>query len=130
MLLSEGLLTVQARGSHRTFKAINCIALKNFLRTHYEGLRSIGNEKNSTFGSRSEQALETGNSKLVKIRSCPGFPVNSYEPIVCTLHGVKYVINPPEGPASLDAKDIAYKSLKIASELCVFTNDHIIVEEV
>ncbi len=28
------------------------------------------------------------------------------------------------------AKDIAYKSLKIASELCVFTNDHIIVEEV
>lgn len=97
VLLSEGLLTVQARGSHRTFKAINCIALKNFLRTHYEGLRSIGNEKNSTFGSRSEQALETGNSKLVKIRSCPGFPVNSYEPIVCTLHGVKYVINPSEG---------------------------------
>ncbi len=31
---------------------------------------------------------------------------------------------------SLEAKDIAYKSLKIASELCVFTNDHIIVEEV
>jgi ATP-dependent HslUV protease, peptidase subunit HslV len=30
----------------------------------------------------------------------------------------------------LSAKDIAYKSLKIASELCVFTNDHIIVEEV
>lgn len=27
------------------------------------------------------------------------------------------------------AKDIAYKSLKIASEICVFTNDHIIVEE-
>lgn len=31
---------------------------------------------------------------------------------------------------NLEAKDIAYKSLKIASELCVFTNDHIIVEEV
>ena len=30
----------------------------------------------------------------------------------------------------LEAKDIAFKSLKIASELCVFTNDHIIVEEV
>lgn len=30
----------------------------------------------------------------------------------------------------LAAKDIAYKALKIASELCVFTNDHIIVEEV
>lgn len=30
----------------------------------------------------------------------------------------------------LDAKDIAYRSLKIASELCVFTNDHITVETV
>lgn len=30
----------------------------------------------------------------------------------------------------LEAKDIAYKALKIASELCVFTNDFITVEEV
>ena len=30
----------------------------------------------------------------------------------------------------LSAKEIAYKSLKIASELCVFTNDNITVEEV
>ena len=29
----------------------------------------------------------------------------------------------------MTAKDIAYKSLKIASEICVFTNDNIIVEE-
>ena len=29
----------------------------------------------------------------------------------------------------LSAKDIAYKSLKIASEICVYTNDNIIVEE-
>ena len=28
-----------------------------------------------------------------------------------------------------DAKDVANKSLKIASEICVFTNEHIIVEE-
>lgn len=27
------------------------------------------------------------------------------------------------------AKDVAYKALKIASEICVFTNDNIIVEE-
>ena len=31
---------------------------------------------------------------------------------------------------NLSAKEIAYKSLKIASEICVFTNDHITVEEV
>ena len=30
----------------------------------------------------------------------------------------------------LSAKEIAYKSLKIASEMCVFTNDNIIVEEI
>lgn len=30
----------------------------------------------------------------------------------------------------LPASEIAYKALKIASELCVFTNDNIIVEEV
>lgn len=30
----------------------------------------------------------------------------------------------------LSAKEIAYKSLKIASEICVFTNDNIIVEEI
>ncbi len=30
----------------------------------------------------------------------------------------------------LSAKDIAYKALIIASELCVFTNNNIIVEEV
>lgn len=29
----------------------------------------------------------------------------------------------------LEAKEIAYKALKIASEICVFTNDNIIVEE-
>lgn len=30
----------------------------------------------------------------------------------------------------LSAKEIAYKSLKIASEICIYTNDHITVEEV
>ena len=30
----------------------------------------------------------------------------------------------------LEAKEIAYKALKIASQLCVYTNDNIIVEEV
>lgn len=31
---------------------------------------------------------------------------------------------------NLSAKEIAFKALQIASELCIFTNDHIIVEEV
>lgn len=31
---------------------------------------------------------------------------------------------------NLSAKDIAYKALKIAGDICIFTNDHITVEEV
>ena len=50
-----------------------------------------------TEATRSEQAADTGNSKLVTSRSCPGFPVNSYEPITCSLNGKQLVVNPQEG---------------------------------
>ena len=50
-----------------------------------------------TESTRSGQAAETGNSKLVTTRSCPGFPVNSYEPITCSLSGKELVVNPQEG---------------------------------
>ena len=96
-LLAEGLLTVQTHGSRRTFRAIDTIALKNFIQIHYEELRTFGENDLNSYTTRSEQAAETGNSKLVMVRSCPGFPVNSYEPITCSLSGNEFVINPPEG---------------------------------
>ena len=99
-LLTEGLLTVQSHGSRRTYRAINATALKVFLESHYEELRGFENTEVSREKvglTRSEQAAETGNSKLVKVRSCPGFPVNAYEPIACSLHGHELVVNPPEG---------------------------------
>ena len=95
-LLAEGLLTVQTHGSRRTFRAIDTIALKNFIQIHYEELRTLGDNDLKSYTTRSEQAAETGNSKLVMVRSCPGFPVNSYEPITCSLSGNEFVINPPE----------------------------------
>ena len=72
-MLEEGLLTVQTHGSRRTYRAINTSALKSFLESHFEELRNIETsevllEKNTL--TRSEQATNTGNSKLVKIRSC------------------------------------------------------------
>ena len=97
ILLAEGLLTVQAHGSRRSFRAIDTLALKNFLQTHYEELRTIGNETPVSYETRSEQAVDSGNSKIVKVRSCPGFPVNSYSPISCLLRGSEFVIYPPEG---------------------------------
>ena len=96
-LMSEGLLTVQTHGSRRVFRTIDALALKNFLQSRYEELRTIGDEIPDRYVNRSKQAAETGNSKLVKVRSCPGFPVNSYEPITCLICGDEFVINPPEG---------------------------------
>ena len=97
ILKEEGLLTVQTHGIRRTFRAIDTLALKNFLQARYEELRSVGDDKFTSYETRSEQASETGNSKLVKVRSCPGFPVNSYEPITCSLRGNVFVVNPQNG---------------------------------
>lgn len=47
--------------------------------------------------SRSVQASATGNSKLIAVRSCPGFPINTYEPIACLLNGHEMIVNPQEG---------------------------------
>ena len=47
--------------------------------------------------SRSEQAAETGDSKTERSRSCPGFPVNCYEPIACRLNGREYIVDPEPG---------------------------------
>jgi len=96
-LLVEGLLTVKTHGSRRTFRAIDIVALKNYLQAHYEELRTVGDKDQDSYETRSEQAAETGNSKLVLVRSCPGFPINSYEPITCSLSGKDFVINPLEG---------------------------------
>ena len=96
-LMAEGLLTVQTHGSRRAFCAIDAVALKNFLQAHYEELRTVGDDMSNSYETRSEQANETGNSKLVKVRSCPGFPINSYDPITCTLCGDELLVNPLEG---------------------------------
>lgn len=47
--------------------------------------------------SRSVQASATGNSKLIAVRSCPGFPINTYESIACLLNGHEMIVNPQEG---------------------------------
>ncbi len=58
---------------------------------------SCGRQTTNTAASRSEQAVETGNSKLARVRSCPGFPVNAYEPIPCRLNGQEMELCPNEG---------------------------------
>ena len=93
-LMAEGLLLVATRGSRKSYRARNVEALKRYLIDKDESYRML--EVGAT-DTRAEMASATGNSKLVTVRSCPGFPVNSYEPIDCSLNGKPFVVNPPEG---------------------------------
>ena len=92
-LLDEGLLTVRTSGSRRSYAAIDKVALGTFVKSHYGDLTIVDKERIT----RAEIASETGNSKLVTVRSCPGFPINTYEPISCMLNGQEFMVNPQEG---------------------------------
>lgn len=93
-LLSEGLITVTVHGSRKSVRALDAGRLKQFLIDNDEKFRILDVEGKT---SRAEQASSTGNSKLVSVRSCPGFPVNTYEPIECELNGETFVIHPANG---------------------------------
>lgn len=92
-LLADGMLLVISRGSRKAYRARDVEALKRFLIDKDESYRLL--EINAS-DSRASMATETGNSKLVPVRSCPGFPINSYDPIKCFLGGEPFMVNPPE----------------------------------
>lgn len=93
-LLSEGMITVTVHGSRKSVRALDTGRLKQFLTDNDEKFRILDVEGKT---SRAEQAYSTGNSKLMSVRSCPGFPVNSYEPIECELNGDAFVVHPANG---------------------------------
>ena len=93
-LMAEGLLSVVTRGSRKSYRARDIETLKRYLIDKDESYRILDVHNSD---SRASMAAETGNSKLLTIRSCPGFPINSYEPIECSLNGESFVVNPPEG---------------------------------
>lgn len=93
-LMAEGLLLVVTHGSRKSYHARDVEALKRFLIDKDESYRMLDVHNSD---SRASMAAETGNSKLLTIRSCPGFPINSYEPIECSLNCESFIVNPPEG---------------------------------
>lgn len=93
-LLAEGMLLVISHGSRKSYLARDTDALKRFLVDKDESYRIL--EVNVP-DSRASMAMETGNSKLATVRSCPGFPINSYEPIECFLCGEPFLVNPQAG---------------------------------
>lgn len=93
-LMAEGLLLLVAHGSRKSYRARDCKALKRFLIDKDESYRMLDVTGADT---RASMAAGTGNSKLLPVRSCPGFPINSYMSIECSLNGKPFVVNPPEG---------------------------------
>ena len=93
-LLAEGLLLVNSRGSRKSYRARDAEALKRFLIDKDEVYRILEVDASD---SRASMAKETGNSKLMMLRSCPGFLINSYENIECFLNGKPFLVNPQEG---------------------------------
>lgn len=93
-LMAEGLLSVVIRGSRKSYRARDVMALKRFLIDKDESFRMLEVDASD---SRASLAKETGNSKLVAVRSCSGFPINSYEPIESQLNGESFMVNPQEG---------------------------------
>lgn len=98
-LLSDGVLISRSHGSRSCIIAASPDTLEQSLMHINERLGHLDKMKETLDAevTRSEQVAETGNSKLVTARSCPGFPVNSYEPIICGLNGKELVVNPQEG---------------------------------
>lgn len=99
-LVREGILINTSHGSRRTFRAPHPDDLCNALSAVDERLADLDRVRDALLSeapSRSAQALVAGNSKLVAVRSCPGFPINSYEPIACMLNGQEFIVHPQEG---------------------------------
>ncbi len=100
-LLRDGVLVSRSQGSRRTLLAADPDKLELALRGIDERLGGLERMRrillDATAISRSEQAVETGNSKLVVVRSCLGFPVNAYELIFCRLNGQEMAVCPNEG---------------------------------
>lgn len=93
-LMAEGLLSVVTRGSRKSYRARDTDALRRYLIDKDESYRVLEIDASD---SRASMARDTGNSKLAAVRSCPGFPINCYEPIACRLNGSPWMVNPQEG---------------------------------
>ena len=99
-LLREGILVSTSHGSRSTLRAPDAQSFVRALSLIDERLADLEQMRERMMGeasSRAEQAAATGNSKLLAVRSCPGFPINAWEPIACRLHGQEFVVNPQEG---------------------------------
>lgn len=96
-LRADGMLTVISHKSRMSYKAMP--GLRAYLAVKDARFRDIdaylGEEASAM--SRSELVSTFGDSKTMPVRSCPGFPVNSIEPVACRLCGREVTLKPSNG---------------------------------
>ncbi|MBO4690870.1 MAG: hypothetical protein J5621_08345 [Paludibacteraceae bacterium] len=99
LLVDEQLVTVKTHRSRKTVYAHDAVNLQSFLEQHFEELRGFDWSKDdiSFASSRAELAADSGNSKSIMLRSCPGFMANSFDPIPARLGQREIIIAPDEG---------------------------------
>lgn len=89
--------------------------------------------RNDKGGRRLEALLIAADANSIFVISGTGEVIEPENGIVAIGSGGNYALAAARALADatdLSAKEIAYKTLKIASEICVYTNDHITVETV
>lgn len=89
--------------------------------------------RNDKGGRRLEALLIAADANSIFVISGTGEVIEPENGIVAIGSGGNYALAAARALADatdLSAKEIAYKALKIASEICVYTNDHITVETV
>ncbi|MBR6283836.1 MAG: hypothetical protein IKR25_06025 [Muribaculaceae bacterium] len=98
-MIADGILVATTHGSRKHLRAISESALRNFLAIHCEirHLETAIQLLNSDNPDRASQVTATGDSKFLHRRTFTGFLVNSYQPIEASLHGMPFIIAPPEG---------------------------------
>lgn len=118
-LLKEGLLDTESRGSFIKYRATSTKNLQSFLAGQNDAFRNLKETLNFLAEkevNRAEQTKNSGNSKMIRSRSCPGFLVNSYELIDCELCGVKSTLAPLEGSAIFISD---YRNFRISEDILV-----------
>lgn len=87
LLSQEHLLVPTRHGSRMSYRAVNPEELARRFRIGVSSSDTAGEDFVDPFESvfRGELVRNFGDSKLVSIRTCPGFPVNVYEPLEVEL---------------------------------------------
>lgn len=99
LLITEQLVVVTTHRSRKSIHTQDFANLKTFIERHFEEVRGADWDKDDfSFASdRAALAAGSGNSKTIMIRSCPGFMVNSFDPISATMGDKEIMIAPEEG---------------------------------